>query len=165
MTIKHLDTKNTACVDFTLKKARYAAQKKKKEKKFSMWDADIEASVNQAALDENAEKFDVIIRIPTYRRITPETMAKAFSMIDFMLESDRVGFLQFIEALQKHYRVLFKERDGAKFLRGMDGIIAESFTGAAIKKGRKAVPLDSMQVLEEAWKDWAANYVRRKSKR
>ena len=62
----------------------------------------------------------------------------------------------FLQALQDHYKVLFKEKDAAKFLRGMNEIVATSFKGADIKKGRKVVPLDSMATLEEAWRDWAA---------
>lgn len=165
MTLKHRGTKNTACVDFTLKKPRYANQSKKKRAAFHPWDADVEATVTAAALDKETEPFDVILRIPTYRRLGPTALAKAFSMIDFMIEVDRVGFLRFLQDLQEDYRILFKERDGAKFLHALDGRVKESFTGAAVKKGRKVVPLDSMAALEAAWKDWASHYVLKGTRR
>jgi hypothetical protein len=164
LTIKHLGTKNSACVDFATEKhgRTRSAPTKKKKKEMESWFGDIEKSVNSAALDDSADKFMTIIQIPEYHKFKPESMAKAFSMIDFMIENDRIGFLKFVEGLQKHTRFIFK-RDGLrKFYDGMDPLIAECFAGAAVKKGRKVVPLDSMDALEELWKEWAAEYTLRK---
>lgn len=162
LTIKHLGTKNSSCVDFAKKKSKYASTGKKREKDHKMWEGDVEKMVSGIALDDSAEAFDVIIRIPTYRRLEPETLAKGFSMIDFMIETDRVGFLNFLEKLQKHYKVLFKGKDAAAFIRGLDELVAECFADARIKKGRKFVPMESVADLEEAWREWARHYVMKK---
>jgi hypothetical protein len=149
-------------VDFSKKKVIYAEQKKKEKKDEESWFGDIEGMVNSIALDESANTFDEMIRIPEMNRMKPETMAKGFSMIDFLIETDRVGFAQFVNRIQKHYKVLYQKNDLSAFKAGLDDIVKESFAGASVQKGRKVIRLDSVEALEESWRDWAKNYVIRR---
>jgi hypothetical protein len=152
MTIKHLGTRNLVCIEPTEKENRYA-QQGKEEKKRSVSLADLEELVTRVALEDTADSFEDMIRITTYRNLNDETLSRAFSTIDFLLEYDRIGFLRFLDALQKHYKQLFVERSQSAFLGGLDGLVAEAFVGDR--------PLDSVEALEEAWKAWASQYVRK----
>jgi len=162
LNIKHLGTKNCTCVDLATEKkggTRSAPTKKKKKKGYDTWVGDIEAMVNDAALGDEADDFMTMLQIPAYNKMKPETMAKAYSTLDFMIEADRVGFLIFLEDVQKHTGYLFK-RDGLrKFYDGMDGIIEKCLTGATYKKGRKLTQINNVESLEDAWRKWASEFV------
>lgn len=155
MTIKHLGTRNTFCVDFRKKEVRYEEDKEQDDEREFWSDSDIELAVSQFALSDGADKFTDMIRVTRYNDLKPQTLAKAVSMIDFLIERDRVGFLRFLEALQKHYKLLFRDNDLKGFWNGLDGLVKESFMDE--DRGDDQ-PINSVKSLESAWRSWAEGH-------
>jgi hypothetical protein len=73
-----------------------------------------------------------------------------------------VGFAHFINKIQKHYKVLYQKNDLRGFVAGLDELLKESFEGATVQRGREVIRLDSVEALEEAWRDWAKDFMIKK---
>ena len=135
------------------------------------WEGDIAETMHRVAQDPSADKIEDLFRISHYRNLKTESVAKSVSLIDFLMENNKLGFLNFLKDLQKHYRKLDKTGNQTAFIKGLDPLFAKHFgTGSAEDSGmssrlrkREAV-IDSVATLENAWRDWAAKWVDKKKK-
>jgi len=165
LTIKHLNTNNCTCIDFHEERqggSRTAPKKKRQDNQPKVSAMDLEYLLNEMALDKNADDFITMIQIPHLNRLKPETLAKAFSMISYMLEVDRIGFLNFIDGLQVHSILLFNNEGLRSFYKGIDPLIADCFRDTVIKQGRKEVKIENVKILEDLWRAWASKRVKKK---
>jgi hypothetical protein len=133
------------------------------------WTGDIEETMHRVAQDPTADKLEDLLRIAHFRNLKTESVAKSVSLIDFLMETDKVSFLNFLKDLQKHYRKLDKTGNQQAFIDGLSPLIAANFgTGSSADTGmssslrkRKAV-MNSVEDLEDAWKDYAARWIKGK---
>ncbi len=137
------------------------------------WEGDIAETMHRVAQDPSADKIEDLFRITHYRNLKTESVAKSVSLIDFLMENNKLGFLNFLKDLQKHYRKLDKTGNQTAFIKGLDPLFAKHFgAGSAEDSGmssrlrkRASATIDSVKSLESAWRDWAAKWVNKKKKR
>lgn len=130
------------------------------------WVGDIEETMHRVAQDPTTDKLEDLFRIAHYRNLKTESVAKSVSLIDFLMESNKVGFLNFLKDLQKHYRKLDKTGNQQAFIDGLSPIIAENLgegstsdTGMSSRLKKRSLAIDSVEGLESAWRDWASRWV------
>jgi len=150
-TLKHLGSKNYACFDFDLQ--GYAHLDTFKNKKIRIKYNDAETKVHLLALDKSANTFLTMIQITKYSNLKPPILSRAFSMIDFMIETDRKGFLMLIKKLQELTEILFMDKGAEAFKEKLDPLIAECFAQSN-KAKKKHEMIDSLEALEKAWRKW-----------
>ncbi len=136
------------------------------------WTGDIEETMHRIAYDKSVEKFEDLIRISHYRNLKTESVAKSVSLIDFLIESNKIGFLNFLKDMQKHYKKLGKTQDQLAFINGLDKIVSDNLgsageagSGMASRSRRKSASLESVEDMEKAWREWAKNWIKGKKKR
>ena len=88
------------------------------------------------------------------------------------MENNRLGFLNFLKDLQKHYRKLDKTGNQVAFIEGLDPLFARHFgagssenSGMSSRLKKRSATIDSVEALERAWRDWAARWVNKKKKK
>jgi hypothetical protein len=136
------------------------------------WEGDIEETMRRVAQDPTADKIPDLFRIAHYRNLRTESVCKSVSLIDFLMEKNKIGFLNFLKDLQKHYRKLDKTGDQQKFIDGLDNVIGANLgsgssadSGMASRLKRKSAILGSVADLEKAWRDWASSWKKGKKRR
>jgi hypothetical protein len=165
--IKNLGLQGPGTVD---RDTTYAGQRKQYGYR---WSGDVEKTFHRIAQDPTVDDFQTLLLYTKFRNLGArvENVAKCASIIDFLMETNRVGFLNFLKDLQKQYRKLNKTRNQQEFMASLDGLIAANLgAGAAGEEGapassrRKSTELNSVDDLESAWREWAANWVKKENK-
>ncbi len=136
------------------------------------WEGDIEETMHRVAQDPTADKIEDLFRISHYRNLKTESVAKAVSLIDFLMENNKLGFLNFLKDLQKHYRKLDKTGNQTAFIKGLDPLFARHFgagstedSGMSSRLKKRSSTIDSVEAMERAWRDWAMKWVNKKKRR
>jgi len=162
--IKNLGIRGPSTVDFD-----FAYARRETGRGYS-WVGDIEEMMHRIAHDPEADKFEDLIRISHFRNLKAESVAKSVSLIDFLMETDRIAFLNFLKDMQKLYRKLDKTGNQQLFMNGLDPLIAKHFGtkqeegGMASRLKKKSTILASVKDMERAWSDWTARWIKGKKK-
>jgi hypothetical protein len=135
------------------------------------WVGDIEETFHRIAQDPTVDPFEKLVLYTKFRSLgsRAENVAKCVSLIDFLMENNKIGFLNFLKDLQNHYRKLDKTGNQPMFVNGLDAVISRNLgsesasgTGMASRLKRKSVAINSLEELEEEWRSWAARWVKGK---
>lgn len=160
--IKNLGVRGTSTVDFDFEYAR------RETGRGYSWVGDIEEMMHRIAHDPDADKFEDLIRITHFRNLKAESVAKSVSLIDFLMETNRIGFLNFLKDMQKLYRKLDKTGNQQVFISGLDPLVGKNFgggeqdSGMASRLKKKSAILNSVADMERAWSDWTARWIKGK---
>lgn len=163
--IKNLGVRGIFTTDIDMEYAR-----REKGSGYS-WVGDIEETFHRIAQDPTVDPFKQLAQYTKYRNLgaRAENVAKCVSLIDFLMENNKIGFLNFLKDLQKHYRKLDKTGNQQMFVNGLDGVIGRNLglesaseSGMASRLRRKSVAINNLDELEEEWRSWAARWVKGK---
>lgn len=135
------------------------------------WEGDIEETMHRVAQDPSADTIEDLFRISHYRNLKTESVAKSVSLIDFLMENNKLGFLNFLKDLQKHYRKLDKTGNQTAFIKGLDPLFEKHFgagsaedSGMSSRLRKKAATINSVDTMEGAWRDWALKWINKKKR-
>lgn len=165
--IKNLGVRGVSTTDIDME---YANREKGR---IYSWVGDIEETFHRIAQDPTVDSFAKLTQYTKFRNLgaRAENVAKCVSLIDFLMENNKIGFLNFLKDLQKHYRKLDKTGNQQMFVNGLDAVISRNLgsesasdTGMASRLKRKSVAINTLDELEEEWRSWAAKWVKGKKR-